>query len=52
MPKVPAADLINGFATAYRSIVRKDAALDQRAKALKLGHFVEYIYVEGAQAHH
>ena len=39
------ADVINGLTAAYCPIVRGDAALDENAKALKLGRFANYVYL-------
>jgi mono/diheme cytochrome c family protein len=52
VPSASATELVNGFAAAYCSVVRKDEALDLRAKSLKIGHFVEYVYMAGAQSQH
>ncbi len=47
-PGVAQADVVNTFANAYCAIVRRDASLDQGAKAAKIGRFVESIYMAAA----
>ncbi len=40
-PGVPQADLVNGLAAAYCKVVRADTSLDDRQRALRLGHFAQ-----------
>ncbi len=51
-PGVHDADLINGLAAAYCPVVRADVRLDWDAKALKIGQFVQYVYMAVAAPQH
>jgi len=46
LPKLTSAQVVNGLAAAYCPIVRGDAQLDANAKALRIGHFSELVYMQ------